>query len=263
MKKYVIAGMLLATGLVQAGNPVENAYGVESMKLGGIIGDRLDKTVYGCLMKVDYKNDFLPEFLPENRVGENGHSYVALGKSMIAADYFAAYTGDPEVAALKNEMIQSIIQTQDEDGYIGTFKPGKLRERNKKFGYHETCYIAHGLSMNYKIFGDEASLKAAEGASGWQMDHFFDEQTINPNIVWPCLWGFEESLMNLYALNQDPEIIEFMNKAFLPEGNLATVWKAVTGQNSKGDSFGPNHSHAYNYLSTALGMEKLNLVQPN
>jgi len=263
VKRFAIGAMLLATGLVQAGNPVENAYGVESIKLGGILGDRLDKTVYGCLMKVDFKKDFLPEFLPENRAGKNGHSYVALGKSMIAADYFAAYTGDPEVLALKNEMIQTIIQTQDEDGYIGTFKPGKLRERNKKFGYHETCYIAHGLSMNYKIFGDEASLKAAEGASGWQMDHFFDEQSINKNVVWPCLWGFEESLMNLYALNQDPEIIKFMNKAFLPEGNLANVWKAVTGQNSKGDSFGPNHSHAYNYLSTALGMEKLNLVQPD
>ena len=30
MNKFVIAGMLLATGLVQAGNPVEKAYGVES-----------------------------------------------------------------------------------------------------------------------------------------------------------------------------------------------------------------------------------------
>ena len=204
MKQVVIAVMLLATGLVQAGNPVENAYGVESIKLGGILGERIDKTVYGCLMKVDYKNEFLPEFLPENREGAKKHGYIALGKSMIAADYFAAYTGDPEVSALKDRMIKSIIQTQDEDGYIGTYGPGKMRLRNQKFGYHETCYIAHALAMNYKIFGDEASLKAAEDASGWQMDHFFDDT----DPVWPCLWGFEESLMNLYALNQDPEIIE-------------------------------------------------------
>ena len=52
MKKYIIAGMLLATGMVQAGNPVEKAYGVELIKLGGILGERIDKTVYGCLMKV-------------------------------------------------------------------------------------------------------------------------------------------------------------------------------------------------------------------
>ena len=35
MKTFVIAGMLLAAGLAQAGNPDENAYGVESIQLGG------------------------------------------------------------------------------------------------------------------------------------------------------------------------------------------------------------------------------------
>ena len=39
MKKYVIAVMLLATCMVQAQNPVKKAYGVESIKIGGILGN--------------------------------------------------------------------------------------------------------------------------------------------------------------------------------------------------------------------------------
>lgn len=43
--------LLILTGA--GGTSVENAYGVESIKIGGIIGERIDKAVYGCLMKID------------------------------------------------------------------------------------------------------------------------------------------------------------------------------------------------------------------
>ena len=89
----------------------------------GEIGRRIDLTINKNLLALDVDNDFIKPF--QEKKSEGTWEYIALGKLIDATVHFATYTNDERVLALKRHLIDSAIASQDADGYIGLFKPGK------------------------------------------------------------------------------------------------------------------------------------------
>ena len=95
---------------------------LEDVHVGGLLGERIDATIYRNLLQLDVERDFLALF----RTRDNSDCYVGLGKLMDAAVHFAQYARDPEVVAFKERLFASVVATQDPDGYIGIMPPETL-----------------------------------------------------------------------------------------------------------------------------------------
>lgn len=63
---------------------------VRKVKVGGVIGHRIDITVDNNLLVLDYEKDFLKPFQQRKRTA----GYVGLGKTIDALVRMAAHTGD-------------------------------------------------------------------------------------------------------------------------------------------------------------------------
>lgn len=132
------------------------AFPPESIIVGGLIGERIKKTVENNILKLDIENDFLNPFRKkQSRAGD----YVGIGKLIDAAVNFSRHPSGAGPAGLKNRLVEELIKTQEDDGYIGTL-PAGARVRSL-WDVHETAYIIQGLAADHMFYGSGASLEAA------------------------------------------------------------------------------------------------------
>lgn len=246
---------LLLAGSCFADPDMRAAFGVEDIQIGGIIGERINRTIYGNLLKVDFDTpDFLADFQPDSRV-DHRHPYTGLGMSMVSCVYFAAYTNDPAVVVLKDHLIDRIIASQDPDGYIGLHATPEMKRRVEKYVYHELAYILQALVADYEIFGRENSLEAARKLGDWSIANWGTAD------VFPHLWGYEGAMLDLGRASGDERYSDFIKTTFMPDGEIAPVWRRVL-QLENGIPH-PVNRHAYNYLAASMVMLELNDLQSN
>ncbi len=115
------------------------ALDLRHVQVGGEIGRRIDVTIRNNLLVLDADRDFLAPFRAKTR----SDGYIGLGKLIDATARFAAYTGDPKVLELKKHLVDTVLETQEPDGYIGMLAPPS-RMRGL-WDVHEIGYLIWGL----------------------------------------------------------------------------------------------------------------------
>ena len=141
---------------------------LDTTKIGGEIGRRIDVTVQNNLLAVDVDNDFIKPF--QDRESSGG--FIGLGMFIDGLARLAYHTGNPDAIARKDHVIAATIATQEEDGYIGLMRPEARIA--KLWDVHEMAYIVLGLTSDYALFGNEASLDTAVRLADYLTDNLKD-----------------------------------------------------------------------------------------
>ncbi len=143
------------------------------IRIAGEIGRRIDLTVRQNLLALDLDGDFLRHFqerVPypwqEEQKGpfraKGRMLFNGLGETLDAVVFFAAYSRDPELIALKDRILAAVLATQEDDGYIGQFEvEPDNRQLPTDFAFEDGSMLSLALANSALYFGDEVSLDAA------------------------------------------------------------------------------------------------------
>ncbi len=256
-RKLLIAIALLATAWLRSASAQDKLtpLGLRQVKAGGEIGRRIDITVNNNLLKLNIDKDFLAPFDKQEYNGING--YIGVGKLIDAAVRFAVYTGDPNVLALKEHIVEGVLQRQLPDGYFGMFIPEKRMAG--LWSIHEMVYLVYGLTNDYKFFGSESSLEAAKKIMAYIMDRWdatpSDWSIKELNIAnYHATTGIDEACLTLAQVTGDEKYLDFLkNKVGLSD------W----GPGIRVFERGALHGHVYVYLVKAMIQVDLNQMDPD
>jgi DUF1680 family protein len=225
---------------------------LRNVKVGGEIGRRIDVTITNNLLKLDVDKDFLPPF----RTQDGKTSYVGLGKLIDSAVRLAAYSGDPGALALKRHLVAETLKFQSADGYIGLFPPEK--RVTSLWDVHELGYVIWGLLSDYRLYGEETSLRAARKAADFLLAHWSAlppdwgaAAEVAPHVAFT---GIERTLLGLYRETGEPSYLDFCVKTrALPQWDLGIVIGRRAGI----------EGHVYAYLCRCLAQLELGDLQPD
>jgi len=241
MKNLLIATCLVSFSAFALERPV--------VKLGGALGERFDLTVRGNFMKLDLEKDFFKPFV--ERTSKSG--FIGLGKLADAAVHLAKNSGEADVIARKEKIVDFIVRNQLPDGYTGFFCPEA--RLGKLWDIHEMGFVIQGLVADWELFGNRAALEAARRnvdyiidrwgtmPENWELKYITDRETT---------LGFGYGVARLYAATKEKKYLDFLrNERALDDWNDPIVVgrdKMIYGQ-------------AYGYLGTCL--EQLELYSWN
>ena len=174
----------------------------KQFQFSGEIGRRFMLTVQNNLLALE-KDQFLQPFRDDGRISGG---YVGTGKLLDAAVHFAVYCEDKEVAdevvALKDHVVQVLLQTQLPNGYLGCMGPSNRMKT--EYDIHEQGYVILGLTENYLHFEHRPSLEAARKAADF-LETRWDEAT-HPNLT---TLGVPEAFVALSQATGDPHYATF------------------------------------------------------
>ena len=222
------------------------------VQVGGEIGRRIDVTANNNLLVIDVAKDFLHPFATKDR----SSGYIGLGKLIDSLARMAAYNGDPKLIDRKNEVITAAITLQEPDGYLGLMAPqSRMWEL---WDVHEMGYLVYGLSSDYRLFDNQASLKAARKLADYILARWMAEpdRELGEDIITTHMaaTGLERAFLLLSEQSGDPKYRQFcVRNRKLPEWNLDIVrgrWGRIEG-------------HAYAFMAHALAQTQLNRSQPD
>lgn len=219
---------------------------LRQVKVSGIIGRRIDMTIYNNLMKLDLEV-FLEPFRKKQLKGEGYSDYIGLGKNIDAAVRLAAYKKDEQLIALKKRLVQETIKTQEPDGYIGVMI--KTSRMWKLWDIHEMGYIIMGLANDYEYFGEKRSLEAARKLA----DYIIERWSTKPNdwLSWKQL-GIESNILSLYYVTKEKRYLDFCTEQLkLP------AWKIDLDETTIGKT------HMYTDIDLCLAQLDLYQSQPD
>lgn len=154
MKKATLIIILLASSAIAFAQPL-NKIDPSAITIGGEIGRRIDITVDNNLLAVDIDKDFLAPFQERKQMD----GFIGVGMFLDAAVRLAHHTQNEKLIALKNHIADTLMATQEPDGYIGLMRP--LARIRKLWDVHELSYIIIGLTNDGLLFQRTDSLDAA------------------------------------------------------------------------------------------------------
>ncbi len=125
------------------------------VKIGGYVGNRLDRNLRGILMHKD-ENALLDPF---RKRGPDQSAWIGehIGKWLSAASWMYAYSRDEQMLAKLRRVAGGLIATQMEDGYLGTYAE-KDRWTSWDVWIHK--YNMLGLLDYHEATGDPDALAA-------------------------------------------------------------------------------------------------------
>ena len=233
MKHIALLGVVAAAAALGAAP-------APSVKVGGAIGERFELTVRGNFMKLDLERDFFRPFAERRLKG----GFIGLGKLADAAVHLAWNSGEADVVARKEKIIDFIVKNQLPDGYTGCLAPE--HRMHELWDIHEMGFIIQGLVSDWELFGNRAALEAARRnvdyiignwggmPDNWELKFITDRETT---------LGFGYGVARLYANTKDERYRRFLrNERALDDWNDPIVIgrdKMIYGQ-------------AYGYLGTCL-----------
>ena len=228
--------------------PVE----LNNVTVGGEIGRRIDITTYNNLLKLDIERDFLAPCRERNQPG----GYVGLGKLIDASVKLAYYSKNPKVLELKQDLINVVTKTQEEDGYIGMLKEDARMW--KLWDIHEMGYIVFGLVSDYRYFKNQQSLQSAVRLA----NHIIQNWSMEMPEVWMksqisshlAMIGLDRAFIALYSQTSDPQYLNFLiTKLNVKDWDM----DIVMGRQEKVEG------HIYAYLTRCLAQLELNRLNPD
>jgi uncharacterized protein len=247
----ITGGLLMAATSAAYSEDVFFPAAADRVETGGEIGRRIEVTIDNNLMVLDADGDFLAPFAKKEGTG----GYVGLGKLIDALVRFAAYTGREDVGARKRHVIDTLLATQGEDGYIGWFVPEKRMWA--LWDIHEMAYIIHGLAMDHRFFGEERSLAAARRAADYIIRRWKAEpdRSTDPSITeYMAITGLETAILAVYEETGDQRYLDF---AASFRGLKDWDGPIVTGR------WGKIQGHVYAYLGRSISQLRLYRIQPD
>jgi hypothetical protein len=251
MKTYTILVCCAALATAAGAGDAWNAVPADRIRLGGVLGWRVDLTTTNNFMQLDLEETFFKPF--REKTAEGG--FVGLGKLADAAVHLARYSGKADVVARKEAVIRAILETQSPDGYLGYLRP---ESRMKAlWDLHDTGFLLQGLMSEYEEYGDKAALEAAKRGADYVLAHWKDmpanwEFDFITDREWTLGLGF--GIARLYAATKDARYRDFLlNERSLKEWELPIVI-------GRGKMF---YGQAYGYLGTALAQLEMHGLEPD
>lgn len=227
-----------------------------SIKLGGVMGRRIETLIRGNLLKLDMEALFLSQFRKRNL--ERG--YTGVGQTLDGAVHFAAYTGDEEVVRWKNHWIDELISTQHPDGYIGWLRAG-LPRGVPMFDAHEMGCTLNALVNDFRLCGRQRSLEAAARLGDAFIACWSAASQEERKAMASSLWTNEYPLIALSEASGNPRYRDWVRETFFPDEGISRYWSTQLG----GDPLKPlrlEGRHAYRWLDLNLTMLDLNRAHP-
>jgi len=230
----------------QGGGPFAAALPVGAVTLGGWLGQRYELTWRGNLLALNWDDDFLRPF--QEKKSEAGF-YVGMGKTFEGLTRFAAHTQDQQLLALRRHVLETLLASQDPDGYLGTYLPEVRISR--LWDVHELAYILFALVSDWRLFGEAASLNAAkklgnhllERLGGIPLPTEFNPATKSDLAFELTMLGLDRGLLALHRATGDMRYLDFC----LDRLELET-WSLPIVEGRHGRLEG----HAYAYLCRCL-----------
>lgn len=164
---------------------------LDQVKVGGEFGRRMRVTVKNSLLNLDGDKDFLQAF----REKKTKSGYTGLGMLIDCSARLALHTGDPRILELKRHMVETLIDAQERDGYLGEFD--RAHRLWAFIDIQELAYLIQGLLTDYRLFKEERSLAAALK----QADHILQHWGQRP-AGWPEKLGSTDHLSDDELLGQ-------------------------------------------------------------
>lgn len=213
--------------------------GLDQVRVGGIIGRRIELTWRKNLILLDWERDFVAPFRQKQRHGD----YIGLGKSLDGLILLARYTYNPQLIDLKNRILGDLLASQLDDGYIGAHVPEARVV--KLWDVHEMAYLIWALTSHWRLFAAADSLDAAVRAADYIITHLtgaMAERGWTHSVLLDTC-GLDRALLALYAQTHEERFLRFViDRQKLPQWNLPIV------EGRHGDIEG----HAYAYMTRCL-----------
>ena len=223
---------------------------LRQVQVGGEIGRRIAVTIDANVLKLNVEKDFLRPL----KARERKDGYVAAGKLLDAVARLAAYQKGPALLAMKNEIVETIIASQQENGYVGIMLPEQ--RMSALWDIHEMGYLVFGLLTDYELFGNERSLQSARRLADYIMANWnnvpadWGQKTGVATSV--AVTGIERSMLRLNAATGDTKYLDFCVKQRQLPGWAPSI---VIGRRPLIEG------HIYAYLSRCLAQLELHSRQ--
>lgn len=185
---------------------------IANVKLGGEIGRRIDVTINNNIKNLDLNKNFISHFQQKQGPGAVGGAFIGMGMLIDACVRFAAYSHDPEMVLIKDEIIDEIINSQLNDGYSGFYKEDKRLWSG--WDIHEMAFIIDGLISDYELFGNERSLNSAIKTADIILSHWEEMPNDYGNTVdmHVLLTGIDWAILKLYRVTGEKRFLDFSEK---------------------------------------------------
>lgn len=235
----------------------KNAFGVEEIQLNGIMGQRMMFT-RDAIHLMDTDAIFVAPW--RDRRPKKFEYFNGVGHMLEGLVLMAAYTGDPRDVALKDRIIDSILATQEADGYVGRFAPGERGRQQRNHDTEDQAHFLRAVAIDSQVFGSKPERRAAaERMARWVMDTWVDagKQTCS---------GFDECFFSFYQATGDRAYLDFLLKVSFPGNTFSTHgwgWQWWTGYDPASDTFDLYGVHVYRACAIAKAQLEINRVYPH
>ena len=210
MKRFLFASLAVVLALTTAATSSVSAAGpkYERLPLGSVVADgwlhdQLARSKAGMGGNLDVLE---PEMIAKPYVTRDHASTVSPGWSgEISGEYWTglvqlAYTlNDPELIAKAENWVRASLALQEEDGYLGSYRPTENRAEDYcawSANWHFRALLAY-----YDATGDKTVLDAVHRCLLWFVEHWAGDAKTNyagPTLI--------ESMIDVYLLTGDERL---------------------------------------------------------